>query len=48
LGKGAWFWTSSGTQGNVAWVRILYYNSGTQERNALFRFDGASLRCIKD
>lgn len=45
---GAWFWTSSGTQGNVAWVRALYYNSNTQERTALFRYDGASVRCLKD
>jgi uncharacterized protein (TIGR02145 family) len=47
-GKGAWFWTSSGSQGNVAWVRALYYNAGAQERTALFRYDGGSLRCIKD
>jgi uncharacterized protein (TIGR02145 family) len=48
VGKGAWFWTSSATQGNVAWVRALYYNANAQERTALFRYDGASVRCLKD
>lgn len=48
IGEGAYFWTSSGTQGNVAWVRALYNNSGTQERTALFRYDGGSVRCLKD
>jgi uncharacterized protein (TIGR02145 family) len=43
-----YFWTSSGTQGNVAWVRMLSFNSGTQERTALFHYDGGSLRCVKD
>lgn len=48
VGEVGYFWTSSATQGNVAWVRILYSNQGYQERNALFRYDGASLRCVKD
>jgi uncharacterized protein (TIGR02145 family) len=46
--EAAYFWTSSGTQGNVAWVRALYNFAGYQERTALFRYDGGSLRCIKD
>jgi uncharacterized protein (TIGR02145 family) len=46
--EAAYFWTSSGTQGNVAWVRALYNNTGTQDRTALFRYDGASLRCLRD
>ena len=43
-----YFWTSSGTQGNVAWVRLLSFNTGTQERTALFHHDGGSLRCLKN
>jgi uncharacterized protein (TIGR02145 family) len=43
-----YFWTSSGNQGNVAWVRLFSFNTNLQERTALFHHDGGSLRCIKD
>ncbi|NVO19829.1 MAG: hypothetical protein HXX13_09015 [Bacteroidetes bacterium] len=43
-----YFWTSSGTQGNVVWVRLFSFNTGVQERTALFHLDGGSLRCIKN
>jgi len=48
VGHSAYSWSSSVTQVDWAWNRILYFNSGGIFRSMSLRTDGSSVRCLKD
>lgn len=49
LGRGGYWWSSTGSYSNNAWNRILYFESGAVHRNTnYYKPYGLSVRCIKD
>ena len=48
VGHSAYSWSSSVTQVDWAWNRILYFSSGGIFRSMSLRTDGSSVRCLKD
>jgi uncharacterized protein (TIGR02145 family) len=48
LGMTAYFWTSTFFMAGSAWGRLMYHNQDYAEKYGIGRYEGASLRCLKN
>jgi len=48
MGYGALLWSSTENLGSYAWFLYLYYNNSNGHRSYSSKFDGFSVRCLKD
>jgi uncharacterized protein (TIGR02145 family) len=45
---GSWMWTSTEFNQETAWRRMVYYNFSSINRNAPYKTNGNSLRCVQN
>jgi uncharacterized protein (TIGR02145 family) len=48
IGNNSYWWTTDSYNDDIAWSRMLFYDNISAPRNNNYKYEGCSVRCIKD